>query len=285
MKEKRISRMLALLLAIVMIVTMMPAMAWADGTGSVSVTFTYSKDNTIVYGPMVLDVKAGQASAYGIGEASSQPTVLDAVVAAHITRYGDNFTKNNSGDYLNDSLSKIFGDNGYAGHMLDSHYSSDYAAQAVLNNGDNVDTFLYSSSYEDLYAAFYQDEQIVKEVETVAGEELSLKVKGFGIMSAYEGEVWNSLPGVNVRVVDLQGVPKDTQSVTDESGNVSVSFDKEGTYFLTTSGTSGSTPIVPAWCKVIVQKGLPEEEQQAAVSSDKENLNIQYISGNFIDLP
>ena len=87
-QHNRFSKVLVLLMAVMMVLTMMPngmggaaETAWA--AEEISITFTYAKDNALVYGPIELKVHAGQAAEYGIGTASSSPTVLDAVVAAH----------------------------------------------------------------------------------------------------------------------------------------------------------------------------------------------------------
>ena len=85
-KHNRFSKVLVLLMAVMMVLTMMPngmgggtTLAWAET--EISITFTYAKDNALVYGPIELKVHAGQAAEYGIGEKSTSPTVLDAVVA------------------------------------------------------------------------------------------------------------------------------------------------------------------------------------------------------------
>ena len=78
-QHNRFSKVLVLLMAVMMVLTMMPngmggaaETAWA--AEEISITFTYAKDNALVYGPIELKVHAGQAAEYGIGTASSSPT-------------------------------------------------------------------------------------------------------------------------------------------------------------------------------------------------------------------
>ena len=122
-QHNRFSKVLVLLMAVMMVLTMMPngmggaaETAWA--AEEISITFTYATDNALVYGPIELKVHAGQAAEYGIGTASSQPTVLDAVVAAHKAKYGDDFTAGSAANYVNDGLSKLFQDDGFGGHIF-----------------------------------------------------------------------------------------------------------------------------------------------------------------------
>ena len=108
MKKKIIS----LLMAVAMVMALLPGAAFATD-GAVKVTFSYSSGNALVVAPTELSVTAGLAAAYGVGTATSEPTVLDAVVAAHVKKYGDAFTPATSSDYVDSSLSKAFGQSGY----------------------------------------------------------------------------------------------------------------------------------------------------------------------------
>ena len=284
-KNSYFSKTLVILMAIMMVFTMMPSMAFADvGAGNeISVTFTYSKENALVYGPTSLNVHAGQAAEYGIGTASSSPTVLDAVVAAHKAKYGDAFTAESAENYVNNTLSKLFQDAGYAGHILNGRYSSDYASQAELKNGDVVDTFLYHSAWNDNYVAFYENENIVREIQTTTSDMIELTVKSFNIMNAYSGETWEIRPAISLGTTDGNGNFTSKGIATDETGKATLAFDTEGTYILTANG--GNTSIVPPWCKITVMKGMTEEEQRQCVADDKAALNVTYTDGDSVNLP
>lgn len=81
--------------------------------------------------------------------------MLDAVVAAHVEKYGDNFTAETAGEYVNDGLTTAFGYSGYAGHAINGAYSSVGVQEAEISNGDTVDVFFYEdSTWNDHYAFF-----------------------------------------------------------------------------------------------------------------------------------
>ena len=286
-QHNRFSKVLVLLMAVMMVLTMMPngmggaaETAWA--AEEISITFTYAKDNALVYGPIELKVHAGQAAEYGIGTASSSPTVLDAVVAAHKAKYGADFTAESAEDYVNDTLGKLFQETGYGGHILNGHYSPDYAPQAELKNGDVVDTFLYHNTYDDNYVAFYEDENIVREIQTTTSDMIELTAKSFNVMNAYGGETWEIRPALSLGTTDGNGNFTSKGIATDETGKATLSFDTEGTYILTANG--GSTSIVPPWCKITVLKGMTEEEQKQCVANDKAALNVTYTDGDSVNL-
>lgn len=266
-------KLLALILVLMMCLSVLPLPAFADG-GDIQVTFTYSKENAIEIPPQTLTVSAGLAYSYGIGdEATQDPTVLDAVVAAHVEKYKEAFTAETADDYMNASLSTVFEDTGYAGHVINSEYSSDYASEAVLKNGDRVDTFLYSASYGDYYASFFQEDIIVKSLLADVGTPLSFTAKGFYLMSFGEATLF-PLTELSIGTVGEDGTFTDKGIVTGADGSFSVSFDTAGTYVLATKGAWGATPVVPAWCIVTVNASMSPEEQAEYIRQDKEALTL-----------
>lgn len=276
-------RALSLLMALVMVIGLLPATVLA--AESVTITASYAKENALSVEPTKVTVTAGLAAEYGIGSASNSPTVLDAAVALHKAEYGDAFTSSTAADYLNASMMKLFGDNGLGGHVINGHYSSDAAEGAVLTNGDIVELFLYDGSYGDYYTAFYSGEDIVRSVDCAVGDSMTLTVKGFYLMMAYNGEQWIPLSGLNVGTVASDGTFTPLNATTDANGSVTVSFDTAGTYILATSGKAGSTVVVPAWCKVEVAAALSAHEQEAAVAADKNALALPETAEDDLTLP
>lgn len=279
-------RVLALLLALVMTLGLVPVGALAAGEETAEITFSYSKENAVVIAPHKLSVSAGLAYQYGIGDtATTEPTVLDAVVAAHIEKYGDDFNLGTADNYVDSFLTTVFEDSGYAGHIINGHYSSDIANEAAINNGDTIDVFLYSSDYSDNYAAFYQNDSIVHNIICVAGDALQLAVQGFMVMYAYNGESWQPLSGLNIGTVNEKGGFDSLDVETVSDGSCTVVFDTPGTYTLVTRGASGSTPVIPAWCTVTVNEGLSEEEAWKIVEEDREALTLAETAESSLNLP
>lgn len=261
-------RILALMLALTLALGLLPATALA-AEREITVTFSYAQEGDLVVAPTKVSVHAGLAAEYGLGEATAEPTVLDAVAAAHAVYLGEDiFTQETAGDFMDASLTKIFGTPGIAGHIINGHYSADMANAAVLKNGDTVDTFLYGTYYDDYYAAFYQDGQMCKTLSAVAGEEQSLQVQGFYVMNAYNGESWIPLDGLSLVTIDETGVPTPLAGLTTSSGGqVTWIPETTGTYTLATSGNWGSTPVVPAWCTVTVYDDTPQGHVDAALDN------------------
>lgn len=287
MNKKLSKRILAMILSFAVVFSMIPGVVFADGDSGISVTFTYSNGNEIKYGPVTIEnIHAGLAAEYGIGDASTSPTVLDAVVAAHKERYGNEFTAANASKYVDRGLTNAFGEYGYFGNIVNGHYA-DYASDQTISDGDVVDIFKYDTTisyYGDYYSAFYQNNEISREVTATAGEDITLEVKGFYVMYAYDGETWEKINNLKIGILN-EKLEFNELGTTDENGEVTVSFDKKGEYILASKGASGTKPIVPAWCKVTVLEGISAEEQEQYVAADKEALYVSYESGNQITLP
>ena len=119
-KHNRFSKVLVLLMAVMMVLTMMPngmggaaETAWAAEDEATEVTvflnavLTIDDDAEIICGEK-LTVADGLAEAYGYsvpredhnGVEIKGPVYLDALVAAHIKKYGDAFTKETAQNYL-----------------------------------------------------------------------------------------------------------------------------------------------------------------------------------------
>lgn len=280
-------RVLSLFLAVVLLLGLLPTAALGAGQNAVTITFSYSQGSELVIRPKQLTVTAGLAEEYGFANEASgaDPTVLDAVVAAHEEKYGQAFTKENATQYLDGTLTKIFENSGYAGHIINGKYSAELASQAVLHQGDVLDTLLYDDSYGDSYAAFYQGENLIRAISCKAGETFSLSVQGFNIMSAYEGEKWVSMDGMQLAAVDESGVETQLDPATDGSGAFTASFQESGTYLLMTKGAWKNNPVVPAWCTVTVEKGVTEEEAKQFVQEDFAELTLPERAENNITLP
>lgn len=280
-------RVLSLFLAVVLLLGLLPTAALGAGENAVTITFSYSQGSELVIKPEQLTVTAGLAEEYGFANEASGagPTVLDAVVAAHVEKYEKEFTKETAGDYLNSTLTKIFGNSGYAGHIINGKYSAELATQAVLRQGDILDTLLYDDSYGDYYAGFYHKGNLVRDVSCKAGETFSLSVQGFNIMSAYEGEKWVPLDSMQLVAMDQMGAVTQLNPITDGNGAFTASLQEPGTYLLMTKGLWKNTPVVPAWCTVTVEKGVTEEEAKQFVQADLAALTIPGRVESNINLP
>lgn len=298
-KERSIGmkkRALSLLMSLVMLVSMLPTTAWAvdeetTTPTTVNVDFSFAKGNKFEVVPHTLTVAAGTAGSYGVGEPTTEPTVLDAVVAAHVEKYGDNFTAETAGEYVNDGLTTAFGYSGYAGHAINGAYSSVGAQEAEISNGDTVDVFFYEdSTWNDHYAFFTVNDAATHSADAEVGTPFTAGVSAYSYMMAYSGATLKPGSGLNISVRNADGSATSISDVTtDDEGNFSLQFDKEGKYLLFATGIikedDQSYRMIPAWCLVNVHKAMTDAERQEAVTADKDALSLTYNGENSVNLP
>ena len=245
MKGKVLSKVLAVTLALVMVFTGVGIGQWgledasAATSGVVTVDFSAvvgTEDTKLdpndsgyyfAYMPKTINVSAGLAYQYGLGDKpTTQPTVLDAVVAAHVDKYGEEFAKNTA-NYLNAGLGPYEGkvaafgvSNKYFGHVINGLYSDDAADSAVLQSGDIVELFTYEASYpsSDYYTTFGSK-------KIIASDNISLNLKGCDYFSLFSGSALNNLGEQYIAYVTKSGtlVPF---SATSEEGNFEASYNK-----------------------------------------------------------
>ena len=106
MKERKqsLKKVLALFLSALIVFSMMPQMAFADTTAEADsestckVTVTSQADQKFLHKPLIdTEVQANLAEEYGyVDNVSGSVSALDALVKAHITRYGTSFTDRKS---------------------------------------------------------------------------------------------------------------------------------------------------------------------------------------------
>ncbi len=278
-------RILSLLLALCLVAGLLPGVALA--ADSVTVTFSFVSGNEFIVAPQSVTVSAGLAASYGIGQASTSPTVLDAVVAAHKLTFGDGFTEDTASDYVNSTLSTIFGLSGFAGHAINGAYSGEYASSAVVQQGDVVDVFLYEdSSWSDHYIYFTQEGKMTRSIAAEASQPISGVVYGFNYMGAYSGVNAAPVSGLTVSVLDTNGaattIPPTT---TDENGAFTLTIDTTGDYLLAATGPANGSRAIPGWCRVSVAGSITDEERAELVSADKAALSLAYVDGESLTLP
>lgn len=168
-------RILSMLLVLVMLLSMLPFSAFAEGTSvTASITMTAQAAGAFLCEPqfdlIVSSDLAEQLGYYDEVDPATSVSTLDALVAAHHIIFEDAFAKNPT-DYLELSgswLTKAFGQgspfgfwvNGTAastGGLEYDPWSLEYMInQAPIKNGDKVDFWLYQDpSYGDHYLSFW----------------------------------------------------------------------------------------------------------------------------------
>ena len=279
-------KVLSILLTVLMLASFASIAFAADG--AIKVRFSVY-DGTLFISDAELDVADGLAEQYGFAMpaedhndvAINQPTVLDALVAAHVYKYGDAFTAATAGNYLK------FGDYGYMTLAFGKNASSTgftvnnaapyddvvteytyngttyqsttgYSAnEARLADGDSVQLYFYqdTSYYTDMVSWFECDTASGSEVD--AGSSLVLTLKGVGSF-AFSDPNWASrvsaLAGVDVYAKKGDGAFAKV-GATDENGKFTVSAAEAGDYTYVAYGVEDEydSPVIPAYFTVTVK--------------------------------
>lgn len=290
---KKSKKILALVLSAVMLMLTMSCVSLAADGEKVTVNLGVY-DGNVILSPQSLTVEDGIAEEYGYevaatdhnGTAVDEPTVFDALVAAHKAYYGDSFTKETSTDYLVMSggfITKAFGRSASASgftvngrtpndgvyNELYGSYTSYSCDAAELESGDSVTYFYYQDT--EYWSDALSDISADKTAATV-GEEITLKVSAFSSWCGSMTEDVIAMNTVNCPGIDIYSY-SDSDSVkiatTDENGNAVVTFSEAGTYQLYCAGSADvglgiESPIVADWITVTVEgtetPAEPEDE-------------------------
>ncbi|MBR5230248.1 MAG: hypothetical protein IKW01_05250, partial [Firmicutes bacterium] len=317
---KKFSRLLSLLLAVVMMIIMMPATAWAgEENGAVTVGFMAVDclDGEIEYMRKELTVTPGLAKQYLGGEygvtqytsfevGENDVTPVDVLVAAHIEEYGETFTNSPLGYIRGDGLgyvTKMFGSESeitYTANGIMPYTTTDdfgntgYAINQYIVQEDDEITF-YRMNYYSVPANVYASFDEV-EAEIGVGENLTLKLGYYNAMD-YTTEPY---PAANAEIwtLDENGnfVKQLESTKTNANGEVTISFDTTGTYYLTCKGnitymadndwdgieeeTAGA--LSPAYCKVTVTGG--ETQNTAPAIKGEASATVAREAGSAYEL-
>lgn len=251
-------------------------------------TFYDGKNYCFPVGRTEITAVEGTAAKYGMENAKAdhlvggmdhsikagQVSVLDALLCAHEAVYGAAFTKDTMSSYFGGSssfVSKIFGVDGGIGYAVNDRlpvgpkYDGYAINEYALSEGDDVYFFIYASPYWGDYLSYFDKKQLTVN----AGEEITLKLSGYMAMEQM------GTPGKDTRPIttmeNIEGAEIDLLDEnagklefgdylgeTDENGNVTLKFDKAGTYYVSAIGESSTTfPITGPCCEITVNEAKP----------------------------
>ncbi len=282
-------RMLALAMALVLCLGLVPGTARAAKAPAVQVSFTAQEAGAFMCAPQ-LDVKvAGDlAEKYGYTDSvTGGVSVLDVLVKAHEVVLGEEFSKEtaatklavNETGFVTTMFGKVTSNTGF---ILNGMYPNDgteseyggYNGTTVVTqevaDGDWVDFFFYQDTYyTDMLTWFCKEDQVVDSLTVDPGAEVALTLKGYMYMGVSEfpdkaalhaaGEEVGSaqLAWVDMEDGTLEDIP---DTVTDEmTGEVTVTMPAEsGTYYLTAYMPAAeieenwASPLILSLTKVLV---------------------------------
>ena len=245
-------RLLSLLLALTMALSLATTGAWAADQDSIQVTVTIANQGAIAVGKnntLMAQVPVTVTDRNGDGKF----TYDEAMVAAHEAYYvegKDGFELNASSGWV----TKLWGDEGSSSYYQNNASFSELVNAQPIENGDDLSAFVFSddSGYSDKYSFFDQSTVSVK-----TGEKLTLNLQGMG----YDSE-WNlvAAPAGNAALitVDKEGAFHELNVTTDANGNASLSFGQAGTYVVSAYGNDDI--LVPPVCTVTVTDTTPSKD-------------------------
>ncbi|MCR5628940.1 hypothetical protein [Eubacterium sp.] len=287
-------RILSLVLSSALVISLAPTNIFAEEEQANTVkTATVEVSAQAEYQFIVphheITVSADKAESYGYVDnpkVEGDVTALDALVAMHEETYGDDFTKDTKSNYLDanggyvskefgvESYYWIFDVNGKAPHdgVPVETYGGQctmYAVnQAVLKDRDEVRFALAqdTSAFMDYKLNVSYNGKKLNGSTFVAGVDQHLNVTGYGALwEGYPDEVIEKKGIENVADVQFALVGEDgytitpiEDAITDDNGNVTLKFDKTGTYHITAIGSEdmeeyGSYVVMPYYAVTVVE--------------------------------
>lgn len=248
-------KILSALTALCIVLTSLLCGFSAFANDSVNAKFSMVYGGVYAIEPTEVTVTADLSDKYestvGWNDTAAQPTILDALIAAHLDLWGDisGLSCTSSG-----WLKTVFGMSDSVGYRLNGEYVM--SLNDTINDNDYVDFAFYQDiyGYSDSYAWFDS-----REIQTEEGAQITLTAQCSGYDSS-----WNL---VTLSCADIE-VTANGEPVgkTDADGKITLSFDKEGTYSITTESYMGSTALFPPFCTVTVN-----QKQEIDVPSQTEN--------------
>ena len=281
-------KILSIFMSVVMALSCltMATSVFADEAKTVKVEFSVYDDGIFTMTPQVINVSENIDDAYaeqiGFNDKDGGVTVFDAVIAAHIALFGDEFMTYVPIEYSNSMLKRSFGESttalGYRiNGAIDDGTGNYYNLESTLNDGDSVEYMFYQdkSFYGDKYTRFDK-----RNATLMQGDSLTLTLS----VETYDAD-WNTV------VIPFEGakvtVNGENKAVTDENGKATLTFDELGTFGISAEGQYSDDyddyEIFAPYCTVTVSNQLTnyiDEQQKGAFDFIKSK---SYTINNTVD--
>ncbi|MDO5594618.1 MAG: hypothetical protein Q4G01_07410 [Eubacteriales bacterium] len=249
-------RLLSLLLALTMALSLATTGAWAAGQDSIRVTVTIANQGAIAVGKnntLMARVPVTVTDRNGDGKF----TYDEAMAAAHKAYY----EKGEAGFAMKgNSCEMLWGNETTSLGFYRNNTMTGYINGESVEDNDDLTAFVYQDqkNWSDQYCFFDQTTVTVK-----SGESLTINLKGVGF-----DENWNTVssPVKQAGLGVYYGGTFRTRNVsTDANGNGTISFYKAGTYVL--SAKKDGAYLVPPVCIVTVTGQAPPVSQTKEVTN------------------
>lgn len=249
-------RLLSLLLALTMALSLATTGAWAAGQDSIRVTVTIANQGAIAVGKnntLMAQVPVTVTDRNQDGKF----TYDEAMAAAHKAYY----EKGEAGFAMKgNSCEMLWGNETTSLGFYRNNTMTGYINGESVEDNDDLTAFVYQDqkNWSDQYCFFDQTTVTVK-----SGESLTINLKGVGF-----DESWNTVssPVEQAELGVYHGGTFRTRNVsTDANGNGTISFYNAGTYVL--SAKKDGAYLVPPVCIVTVTGQAPSVSQTKEVTN------------------
>ena len=287
-QNKKISKVLVLLMAVMMVFTMMPSMAFAAGNGNDVGLSEAENENVTVYVTISNQgaIPLGRDGTTGMIQVPiSVPktaTEVDVLKKAH-----ELYSENGTGDYTEKSgwFSKFWGvetsNIGYFRNGAMVMYPT------TVSSGDYIEGMVYGDYTKEKYTTFQ-----THEVTASAFSAIRMQLLGNVILSSdfksgmmMGGTADQPITNTKILVGDSKScnIPYDDSKSyrTDGNGVVYLSFEDPGVYYI--APDTAASKNIPGTCKITVTEAESEENRIATVNADKEALGFDQIKGSNTD--
>lgn len=235
-------RLLSLLLALTMALSLATTGAWAAGQDSIRVTVTIANKGAIAVGKndtLMAQVPVTVTDRNGDGEIKYD----DAMIAVH-KAYCE---QGEAGFVINgDWVTTLWGGTEGVGGFYRNNTLTATVNKEIIQNGDALTAFSYADTadWSDKYSFFDQSTVSVKTGETLT---LNLKKQGYNEAATPANAA--------LCTIDKTGAFQEMNVTTNDKGNATFSFDQAGTYVVFAYGNEDV--LVPPVCVVTVTGKAP----------------------------
>lgn len=235
-------RLLSLLLALTMALSLATTGAWAADQDSIQVTVTIANQGAIAVGKndtLMAQVPVTVTDRNGDGEIKYD----DAMIAVH-KAYCE---QGEAGFVINgDWVTTLWGGTEGVGGFYRNNTLTATVNKEIIQNGDALTAFSYADTadWSDKYSFFDQSTVSVKTGETLT---LNLKKQGYNEAATPANAA--------LCTIDKTGAFQEMNVTTDDKGNATFSFDQAGTYVVSAYGNEDV--LVPPVCVVTVTGKAP----------------------------
>lgn len=251
----------------------LPLTAMADEV--ITLTATATDGNSFLFMNSEITVAADESESYGYTDnVTDGVSTLDVLVKMHEEKYGESFTAETASDYLAVSeggwLSTAFEQSASTGgYYLNGSMPSTLVNETPVSEDDLFEFMFYQDTVG--YSDYYKH---IADFSAFLGEEVTINAgASFLVWGMYPMEITGEY--VQLGYVENDGTITPIEEA-DENGDIKVSFDTKGTYYVTLFGSAddSETPVIPSVTKVTV---LPcEKDVFEKLTTTQKNIELTY---------